>query len=743
MKESESWSEKALRRAKFFDKFAEYLIKGGGIAVIITVAGILFLVLRTALPLFSGADISTLLEEKPQVAAPRVLAAGVGEYLKNVHLILDDGKVRFLRQVEEGEGLRPVPPGDDRPAFPGELKAVRRHGDRYTLLGKDGSTALIRVAYRTEYRPGGKSIRHPRIEQEAMLPAVGDEREVSCAVRSGEESVRRLCLLENGRLRLDQVAGEDEDEYEEDGGEAGAMTSRLLNTPDPVTRALFSGDGSRIWAADKGGRLIYVELDDAGETLQHISRGTGRQITAMEFFFGDLTVAVGDASGDLSAWFMVRGESGTDITMVRPLLRGKGAIRHLAPSSRDKSMVVADAGGEISAVFLTSGRQLFRAQSGTPVRALGYSKRNNGILAVGADGAIRLWATDAPHPEISSKTLLGKVWYENYTKPEFVWQSTGGTDEFESKLSLIPLIYGTLKSTFYAMLFAVPISLLGAIYTSQFAGARVRAAVKPAVEILASVPSVVVGFLAALWLAPLLSNEMVALGICLLSVPLGLMIFIALWSFVQHIPRVQLVQKGNEFIIVLPVLLLAVWLTVKLSPGLESMIFDQDFTLWLYQSAGIGFDQRNTVVIAIALGFALIPIIFSLAEDSLSTVPGSLNAASLAMGASRWQTVQRVILPSASPGIFVAVMIGLGRAVGETMIVLMATGNTPLMSMNPFQGLRTLSANIAVEVPEAPVDGTLYRTLFLCGVLLFTMTFCVNTLGEFFRQRLREKYGRF
>ena len=150
------------------------------------------------------------------------------------------------------------------------------------------------------------------------------------------------------------------------------------------------------------------------------------------------------------------------------------------------------------------------------------------------------------------------------------------------------------------------------------------------------------------------------------------------------------------------------------------------------------YDQLNSLVVAFGLGFAVIPIIFSISEDSLSDIPHSLTAASLALGASRWQTVWRVILPSASPGIFAAMMIGFGRAVGETMIVFMATGNTPILDWSPFNGFRTLSANIAVEISEAPRDGTLYRVLFLCAVLLFLMTFLLNTVAEL----VRHAFGR-
>jgi phosphate transport system permease protein len=141
------------------------------------------------------------------------------------------------------------------------------------------------------------------------------------------------------------------------------------------------------------------------------------------------------------------------------------------------------------------------------------------------------------------------------------------------------------------------------------------------------------------------------------------------------------------------------------------------------------------------MGFAVIPTIFSIAEDAIFNVPKHLTVGSLALGATPWQTVSRVVLLTASPGIFSAVMIGFGRAVGETMIVLMATGNTPVMDLSLFQGMRTLAANIAVEMPESEVDSTHYRILFLAALILFAFTFVFNTLAELIRQRLREKYS--
>jgi phosphate transport system permease protein len=149
--------------------------------------------------------------------------------------------------------------------------------------------------------------------------------------------------------------------------------------------------------------------------------------------------------------------------------------------------------------------------------------------------------------------------------------------------------------------------------------------------------------------------------------------------------------------------------------------------------------QRNALVVGFVMGFAIIPIIYTIAEDALSAVPEHLRAASLGSGATPWQTAIRIVLPAAMSGLFSAVMIGLGRAVGETMIVLMAAGNTPILEMNIFNGFRTLSANIAVELPEAVRDSTHYRTLFLAALILFAMTFAINTVAELVRLRFRKK----
>jgi phosphate transport system permease protein len=285
----------------------------------------------------------------------------------------------------------------------------------------------------------------------------------------------------------------------------------------------------------------------------------------------------------------------------------------------------------------------------------------------------------------------------------------------------------------------VPLALFGALYTSQFLSPSLRNVIKPLVEVMAALPSVVIGFLAGLWLAPALENQLPALLFFSLLVPVVVLAVTAAWRVAPKALK-RAFPEGREVFVLVPLVVACLWASVALGPSLDGLFFHGDVKQWVYDTFAVRVEQRNSIVVGIAMGFAVIPMIFTISDDAFTNVPRSFTSASLALGASRWQTAVRVIAPTASPGVFSAVMIGFGRAVGETMIVLMATGNTPVLSFSPFNGMRTLSANIAVEIPEAPLGETHYRILFLAAFLLFLLTFIVNTAAETVRQRLREKY---
>ncbi len=470
------------------------------------------------------------------------------------------------------------------------------------------------------------------------------------------------------------------------------------------------------------------------------SSNTG--ITSLGFLTGSRSLFVGQSDGTSSVWFPARDKSGKPVlTRVHEFDKLEGRITGFANSPRDRGFVINDDQGNVGIYHATSGSQQVRFEGvGKDYSSITFAPKSNGVVVVDKDGAVKHWMVDNPHPETNFKTLFGKVWYEGYSDPEYVWQSTGGTDEFEPKFSLTPLIYGTLKGAFYALLFAIPLAILSAICVSQFMHPNHRTKIKPIIEIMAALPSVVLGFFAGLWMAPVIEKIFPAVLGMFILIPLFTIITLLIWKKVPNSLKGKL-RIGTELYFLLPVIVAGVLIALGLNSTIEAVLFNGDYKEWFYTVLGLQYDQRNALIVGFAMGFAVIPIIFTISEDALSSVPNNLTSGSLALGASRWQTAINIVLPSASPGIFSAVMIGLGRAIGETMIVLMATGNTPIMDWSFFNGFRALSANIAVELPEAPHGGTLYRILFLAALILFFFTFLLNTLAEIIRQRLRKKYG--
>ena len=524
-------------------------------------------------------------------------------------------------------------------------------------------------------------------------------------------------------------------------------TDAVLKTPaSDVAFILINKDHNNLYLASRTGLLSYFDIMDKANPVrkQQINvLDAGSQITAMDFLNGDLSVLVGDSQGIISQWSMIRdAQNNSAMQKLRAFKASDNPITAINPEARRKGFIAADSKGKVGIYYTTSERELIKEQvaNAEPV-SLSLAPRANGFLMEAADNQVHVWRVENEHPEISFKSLWQKVWYESYPKPDYVWQSSSASNDFEPKMSLTPLVFGTLKAAFYAMLIATPLSLMGALYTAYFMAPTMRLYVKPGIELMGALPTVILGFLAGLWLAPLIELHLAALFSLLMFLPLSVMIFAYLWQ--RFLPKDfrERVPEGWDAAILIPVLLLGSWLAVQLSIPLESLLFGGNMRSWFSKELGIGYDQRNALIVGLAMGFAVIPTIFSIAEDAIFSVPKHLTIGSLALGATPWQTMIRVVLLTASPGIFSAIMIGLGRAIGETMIVLMATGNTPVMDLSVFQGMRTLSANIGVEMPESEVDSTHYRVLFLAALVLFMFTFVFNTLAEVIRQRLRQKYS--
>ncbi len=505
---------------------------------------------------------------------------------------------------------------------------------------------------------------------------------------------------------------------------------------DKTHRSLFVGD-------DRGFIHYYdIATPQQARLVQSADVGNGSPITAMDFLVGSVSIIAGTESGELSQWFLVRDENNENLlTLIRRFQGHTGAITQIVPEYTRKGFLVGDVTGAVGIHYATSENTLLikPIYAESPVTGLAVSPLNRRIVTLDDRHQLSVAELWNRHPQISFSALWGKVWYEGRGAPDYVWQSSSGSDEFESKFSLVPLSIGSLKAAFFAMMFAVPLGLMGAVYTAYFMTPKLRGQVKPTIEIMEALPTVILGFLAGLWLAPFIENNLPATFIVLFGVfPLILLTAIGWKSLPKAFTR--RVPPGWEAVILIPVIVLFLWIAVTISPWLEIMFFNGSMRQW-FTDVGVTYDQRNALVVGIAMGFAIIPTIYSIAEDAVFNVPKHLTQGSLALGATPWQTVMGVVLPTASPGMFSAVMIGFGRAIGETMIVLMATGNSPVVNFNLFEGMRTLSANIAVELPETAVGSTHFRILFLAALVLFLLTFIFNTIAEVVRQRLRRRYS--
>jgi phosphate transport system permease protein len=842
------------------DRIADWVIRIGGIGVIVAVFGIMAYLVEVVVPLFAGASAVAERQAPAPAFAGRALVERVDEYKALSVALTDRGEVKAFHlatgtPVEAGQidlGGKPVTsfgrtlvgndvafgfadgtvrfgkinvqvqvlPGD---AMPAEAQPIPGSADR-----SDGKAVYARIAGGQIRRVGVEVALDPPAQvAEPPAPIVAIDYRLGGTV---ERPTRAFATVDGtGAVRLSLAETK-----------VNLMTGQARTTVDSarlpalpagfVPQALLITDkADQVYVADRGGTVVRYDTRDFQkpalvETIDLLEGET--RLTVFQFLVGEQSLVVGGSDGSVDIYFKLarpgaRSSDGATLVRAHRLEPHGAPVALIAPSQRSKMLATADERGDIFLRHATSEQTLLKLKprdGAARYESLVLTPREDGIVALGADRKVRSWDIHAPHPETTWSSIFGKVWYEGYDKPEFTWQSSSGTDSFEPKLSLVPLIFGTIKAAFYSLLFAIPVAVAAAIYTSEFVHPSVRGVVKPAMELMASLPSVVLGFIAALILAPLVETWIAAVLLAFLALPLGLFLGAYLW---QLLPTSVALRYGNLPKLALMFVALGISLAGCYAGGslFEKVLFGGDFKAWVSGRSGSGapflflifwpaaffavlfaFDrwidpqhaarlralprlrasvvdmlrwsavviasgalayglgalvdtvlgdprgalvgtyvQRNTLVVGFAMAFAVIPLIYTIAEDALNAVPEHLRGASLACGATPWQTAVRVILPTAASGVFAAVMVGMGRAVGETMIVVMAAGNTPILDVNVFNGLRALSANIAVELPEAVKDSTLYRMLFLAALVLFAMTFVINTIAEVVRLRFRKR----
>ena len=723
------------------DNLARWYVSIGGLAVLGAITLIFFYLAQVVAPMFQGAELEARKAQQPAwlATAGEPLLLAVEEQNQVALRLGNDGQARFF-SVQTGELLRsvelPVPAGSHIVSAGQDTP-----GNRRIVLGLDNGQVLVAEHnYKVSYPNGQKTIT-PQLDYpfgEAPLQLDPQGRPITHAAISLNGKTLIVAGSTEGELQALHIAATENLLTGETSLEQQRLQLPQLSEPIKALRI----DPRHMWLFALSGNASVDVFDLRRKQLNgryKLLSGKG-EITTVSWLLGGISLMVGDSSGGIGQWFMVRGADGqAELKNVRNFQLGDQPIRQIIPEERRKGFLALDASGKLGVFHSTAHRTLLTQQVAEGAAVAAMSPRATRLL-VESGNQLQRFVIDNPHPEISWSALWGKVWYESYPEPDYVWQSTSATGDFEPKLSLSPLAFGTLKAAFYAMLLAAPLAICAAFYTAYFMAPTLRRKVKPVIELMEALPTVILGFFAGLFLAPYLESHLPGIFSLLLLTPVGILLAGWFWSRLPERIRLS-VPDGWEAVLLIPVILLVGWGSLAISGHLENWLFAGDMRHWLSHEMGIPFDQRNALVIGLAMGFAVIPTIYSIAEDAVFSVPKSLTLGSLALGATPWQTLTRVVLLTASPGIFSALMIGMGRAVGETMIVLMATGNTPIMEANIFEGMRTLAANVAVEMPESEVGSTHYRVLFLAAMVLLMFTFVMNTLAELIRQRLRRKYA--
>ena len=760
----------------------------GGVFIIIIVFGIFAFIFSQILPLFQKANFKAKESFKlPNIPA---LILGVDEW-SELPFIYDKNQEIHFFDIHKGEFISKESLAINHQ----KIVAHSYDSSSQTLctISENGIFKVHQIEYKAQFSENLERKIHGSVSE--IISGnfeISTQKILSISHRKNEDGLL-VSIISQNKENSSLIIKTFEEGFTGLGEEKGAWTEMLSQT---ITYPLEKFDFHKfstsqtldsILIQESEGKILHFYKErDKFKLSQTIIPQNQDPFAKIDFILGGFSFIYSHPNQEQIAYSLIQTKKGPRYIQVKSFENLPEENLLFTYSQRNKSFLCA---GEktLSIRYYTTTDTRWSGELPFSIKLLALNKKGNSVLFLSKENTLEIYELKDPHPESSFSAFFQKIWYEGAKEPKWTWQSTGGSNEFEAKLSIIPLIFGSLKGTLYAMLFSIPIAISAAIYTSQFIHWRLKQWIKSTMEIMASIPSVVLGFLAALWLAPLIEPFIPSIILIALGIPLIIFISSILWNYAPVHWKNNI--NGWEWILLIPIILITGKILFELGPSFENLFFAvkefqiidvkqgiietlkgtanaqkellqlsklhpeyvltlretgnivADFRLWYSEEAGIGaFDQRNSLVVGFMMGIAVIPIIFTISEDTLSNVPNSLKSASMALGASPWQTTRRVVFPIALAGIFSAIMIGFGRAIGETIIVVMATGNTPVLDWNIFNGMRTLSANIAMELPEAPKSSTHYRTLFLGAFLLFLITFIANTFAEILRQRISKKF---
>ncbi|HEX9870124.1 MAG TPA: ABC transporter permease, partial [Candidatus Tectomicrobia bacterium] len=456
-----------IRRRLFIDRLASRLVTLGGMVIIASILAILLVIVAEIYPFF-----------KKPVATPAgtvtgrfdsaPLALGLDEYRELAYLVTASG-VQFI-STKDGTAVSTAPLAGLNGAAIVGTSALGRGGFAAGL--SDGRVLPLEVKFAMSYLDGTRRIEPDVIMAEPivvdpdgrpikMLAYVTAPSGPIAAAVIGPQELMIITIKERKALIGPSVKQE-------------ARQRLALTLDGEITALILDGRGEDLLVGTSAGQLARIDLRDAAmpkvaDTVQATGQ-PGIGISTVGFLIGDRTIIVGDTAGAVSSWQLLRDQRGVfRLRKIYDFAPHTGPVSVVAPSQRDKGFITADTAGTAYVHYGTTGATLLTVTSaGEGIRTVAFAPKADGFSMAKTTGQVSSWTLTNPHPEITLRSLFGKIWYEGYEQPEYVWQSTGGTDDFEAKVSLTPLIFGTLKGTFYAMLFAVPIALLSALYASQF-----------------------------------------------------------------------------------------------------------------------------------------------------------------------------------------------------------------------------------------------------------------------------------
>lgn len=412
-----------------------------------------------------------------------------------------------------------------------------------------------------------------------------------------------------------------------------------------------------------------------------------------------------------------------------------GMIRLLVGHPRLPVVAIAGSDNKLQVVDFRDSDALLSIALEQPPDALVW--RTTAQLDVLTDGQTSAYEFTTTDIGGAWSRLFTPIQYEGYERPSLLWLPLPAAEEAEPKYSLVPLLFGTLKAALLALIFAIPLSMGAAIYVGFFMSEFQRRRIRPALDMLAAFPTVVLGAIGLFWIAPYFEQIVSSLIGVVIIFPLLLLTSVYL-ARAFGLRLVNLDALDDWPLTLMPLIIGILIIGSVIGLGITSKLPGNSLYAYL-TSLGVSVSYFNSLLVGLVLGVAITPTVFSVAEEAIHAVPKNLASGALALGATPWQGYRDIVLPVALPGIIAAMMIGFGRAAGETMILLMLSGNTGLIEGNVFEGLRSVSASLALELPEAPRDSSHFQVLFVMSILLFGVTFSVNTVAALIRNRIRTR----